>query len=135
MLPSVVYSQLPLLLSIATIATPSAPLTSTSDICPFIKLEISVPLLLASSSLMALRSFAPESTGAVLTSTSSYFCCKSILTARSVSIEPVEYSSAQSPPSSALPVRSSEAATSAPVSCARVFINSSPSTVEARSQP
>ncbi|MDH5515753.1 MAG: hypothetical protein OEY45_11405 [Gammaproteobacteria bacterium] len=71
----------------------------------------------------------------VTASTPDQLLCTSLLIATVVSIEPVEYSSSQSPPSCALPVRSSEAATSAPVSVARELTSNCPSEEPARLQP
>ena len=67
--PLVVYCQAPLLLSTAVTAMPEAAPASASATCPAISADTSVPLLLpeATSSLMLLRLFAPESTGASLT--------------------------------------------------------------------
>ena len=62
-------------------------------------------------------------------------CCMISLTAIFVSILPVWNSSSQSPPSCALPVRSLDAATSAPVNCASAFTRDWPSLLAARSQP
>ena len=56
---------------------------------------------------------------ATTASSPAHCCCRSVLRAMDVSMLPARYSKSQSPPRCWLPVRSSEAAMSAPVSQAR----------------
>ena len=64
--PLVVYCQVPLALFTAVTAMPEAAPLSASVTHPAISAETSVPLLLAGSSLIVFRLFAPVSTGASL---------------------------------------------------------------------
>ena len=65
--PLVVYCQSPLLLTTSVTAMPAVARASTSLVWPAISVETSVPALPVSSSAIAVRSFAPLSTGASLT--------------------------------------------------------------------
>ena len=71
----------------------------------------------------------------LMASTSAQACCATVPIARLDSMAPVLNSSSQSPPSAAAPVRSSLAATSAPVSWARPPTSARPSALAATSQP
>src|SRR3954471_22557813 len=65
--PFVEYSHEPLVLTTPVMAIPDDAPLSASVICPLISADTSVPALLESSSLIPVRLFAPDNTGASFT--------------------------------------------------------------------